>query len=184
MKPPLTLDGPRLGGAEALNRPLPKAKSGGSDAAQQFEQIFLRKMLGSLMKTTKMGAESTMAGSDMYDTMVVDALSSSISDGGGIGLASVIQDRIDGRSSARGPLPGDVRGDELEATPGDLLPRQSKEPYLPLSSATPAAIPLSRSSASGPGARLEIPSSISSLDRLSGVEAIVADDPPTPRRIR
>jgi Rod binding domain-containing protein len=78
----------------------PKANSPEADAAQQFEQIFLRKMLSQLMETTKMGGKSQMAGSGVYDSMVVDALAGSISASGGLGLAAVIQKRLEAHPAA------------------------------------------------------------------------------------
>jgi flagellar protein FlgJ len=60
-------------------------------AARQFEQIFLRKMLSVLEKTGRPGnGGAATAGSDVYSSMVVNALAEAISSGGGIGLADVI----------------------------------------------------------------------------------------------
>jgi Rod binding domain-containing protein len=60
-------------------------------AAKEFEQIFLRKMLSSLEKTGRAQGEGTAsAGSDVYSSMVVNALSEAISAGGGVGLADMI----------------------------------------------------------------------------------------------
>ena len=138
-----------------------KAPAKGAEAASQFEQIFLRKMLSALMKTTKLSPGSEMAGGEMYDTMVVDALSSSISDGGGIGIARLIEQRLDGGpSNAQGPpLPEDAHG-SIEAK--DTLSEQS---------------------ALGRGAVREMPSSISDADRLYPVEVSLSD-PGTSRRTR
>ena len=59
--------------------------------AQEFEQIFIRKMLSSLEKTgQKQAGASASAGGDAYGSMVVSALAEAISKGGGVGLAEVI----------------------------------------------------------------------------------------------
>jgi Rod binding domain-containing protein len=57
------------------------------EAARQFEAVFLRVMLSSLERTTKLGSGSSIsAGQSTYGSMVVDALSDALSASGGIGL--------------------------------------------------------------------------------------------------
>jgi Rod binding domain-containing protein len=57
------------------------------EAARQFEAVFLRVMLTSLERTTKIGNGSPIsAGQSAYGSMVVDALSDALSASGGIGL--------------------------------------------------------------------------------------------------
>jgi Rod binding domain-containing protein len=61
--------------------------------AKEFEQIFLRKMLAPLEKSAHdqtSGSGAASAGSDVYSSMVVNALAEAISSGGGVGLADVI----------------------------------------------------------------------------------------------
>lgn len=86
--PPATLASP-------FERKPETPSSKGEEAAAQFEQIFLRKLVGSLMESAKFGPRSQMAGSGVYDSMVVDALAGSISSKGGLGLAALVQRRID-----------------------------------------------------------------------------------------
>ncbi len=78
-------------------------------AAQEFEQIFVRKMLSSLEKTGRMGEKSSISGgSDVYSSMVVDALSNSIAASGGIGLADMVVRSIQTRKPSEpddGPAP-------------------------------------------------------------------------------
>jgi Rod binding domain-containing protein len=59
--------------------------------AQEFEQIFIRKMLSSLEKSgrSQAGASASSSG-DAYGSMVVSALAEAVSKGGGVGLAEVI----------------------------------------------------------------------------------------------
>lgn len=60
-------------------------------AAQEFEQIFVRKMLSSLEKTGRMGQSGSVSGgNDVYSSMVVDGLANAIAGSGGIGLADLI----------------------------------------------------------------------------------------------
>lgn len=60
-------------------------------AAKDFESIFVRQMLKSVEKTTAAGCGApAAAGQSTYGSMIVDTLSDSISQGGGLGLADVI----------------------------------------------------------------------------------------------
>lgn len=140
----LTLLAPPMG-PSPLARPAEQVASKGSEAAQQFEQIFLRQLVGSLMQTAKTGGKSQMAGSGVYDSMVVDALATSISAKGGIGLAELIEQRMDQAGAERG---GKVPG---SSEPGAMLPLPSN-------------------SASGPATIFKIDSSIPGSSRLSPSE--------------
>jgi peptidoglycan hydrolase FlgJ len=62
-----------------------------TQAAKDFEAIFVRQMLKSLEKTTAAGCGAqASAGEKTYGSMIVDTLSESISKAGGLGLADVI----------------------------------------------------------------------------------------------
>lgn len=58
-------------------------------AAQQFEAIFLRQLLGSLEKAGGFGGASD-SGSAIFGSMMVGALADSAAASGGIGLADII----------------------------------------------------------------------------------------------
>lgn len=58
-------------------------------AAQQFEAIFLRQLLGSLEKAGGFGGSSD-SGSAIFGSMMVGALADSAAASGGIGLADII----------------------------------------------------------------------------------------------
>ncbi len=73
-----------------------------AEAAKQFEEIFLRKMLSEVMKSAKMGGGSSVAGAEMYDSMVVDALSTAIADAGGLGLGDAVRERIEAQHGLTG----------------------------------------------------------------------------------
>jgi Rod binding domain-containing protein len=139
-----------------LERKPEQAGSKAQEAAAQFEQIFLRKLVGSLMESAKFGMRSQMPGSGVYDSMVVDALAGSISSKGGIGLAALVQRRIDEamgkQSDAGGPAPVSVSLDAFR--------RQAAEP-----------VPIST-----------IPSSLAVPNRLSSEE--LEHHPMVNRRIR
>ena len=67
------------------------------EAARQFEAVFLRVMLTSLQRTTKVGNGSPVsAGQSTYGSMVVDALSDALSASGGIGLQESLLDSLRG----------------------------------------------------------------------------------------
>ena len=57
--------------------------------AQQFEAIFLRKLLGGMEKSGGIGGSSS-AGAGVFKSMMVGALADGAADGGGIGLAEVV----------------------------------------------------------------------------------------------
>lgn len=95
---PLTLIAPQTETSAAET--LPKSPSPTAEAAQQFEQIFLRKLLSQLMQTAKLGGKSQAAGSGVYDSMVVDAMATTLSNKGGIGLAEIIQKRLESHPDA------------------------------------------------------------------------------------
>jgi flagellar protein FlgJ len=60
-------------------------------AAQDFEAVFLRQMLSSLERTTKVSSQgSSIAGQGTYGSMIVDAVSEAIAKAGGLGLADVM----------------------------------------------------------------------------------------------
>lgn len=169
MKPLALVDPSTSRATTPLERPVPKENSSSLDAAQKFEQIFLRRMVGSLLQTAKLGAGSKAAGSDMYDSMIVDALSTSLSSAGGLGLARVIQDRLDEKISQEA-------GGSLDASSLDpsavSAAFESPEPP-PAERPTIRPPPLSSSD-----------SSLPQSDRLSFIEPIRSDRLAPPRRIR
>ena len=58
------------------------------EAAREFEGVFLRVVMSSLEKAANVGGPSSLsAGQSQYGSMIVDAMSDSISKSGGIGLA-------------------------------------------------------------------------------------------------
>lgn len=72
------------------------------EAARQFEAVFLRVMLTSLERTTKIGNGSPIsAGQSAYGSMVVDALSDALSASGGIGLQESLLADLQASSSKR-----------------------------------------------------------------------------------
>lgn len=87
-------------------------------AARDFEGIFLRTMLSSLQKTTKLGSSSTLsAGQSTYGSMVVGAMADAVSTAGGVGLAEVIARALTVRASA-----------EIEPTSAHAPAQEAKAP--------------------------------------------------------
>lgn len=76
--------------------------------AGQFESILLRQFLQDSVGKI-MGGESGGTGGSMYGFMLTDVLASKLSEGGGMGLASVIQKQLSPRttttSGAQKPTP-------------------------------------------------------------------------------
>jgi flagellar protein FlgJ len=59
------------------------------DAARQFEAVFLRQILSSVERAASVQGGKA-AGSNLYGSMLVDAVADSISRSGGMGLASML----------------------------------------------------------------------------------------------
>lgn len=71
-----------------------------NEAARQFEAVFLRQMLSCLEKTTSMqGAKQ--AGSNLYGSMMVDAVADAVSRAGGIGLAAMLTKTLEPQLASR-----------------------------------------------------------------------------------
>jgi Rod binding domain-containing protein len=121
MAPPGSVE---ISTAGSVKKPSPSA-----EAAQQFEQIFLRKMLSQMMQTAKLGSQSNVAGSGVYDSMVVDALAGSLSQKGGIGLAAIIEKRLERGLGTGNDDPTSEAG--LPLGVGPATPMQGNTPPLP-----------------------------------------------------
>lgn len=73
--------------------------------ALEFEAVLVRQMLGPLEKslTAGMGGSSS---TPMVGSMVLESLSRAIADGGGLGLADVIEQALSAAASKEGPPGG------------------------------------------------------------------------------
>jgi len=59
--------------------------------AQDFEAVFLRQMLSSLERTTKVSSQgNNIAGQGTYGSMIVDAVSEAVAKAGGLGISDVL----------------------------------------------------------------------------------------------
>jgi flagellar protein FlgJ len=66
------------------------AKPEVAKAAREFEAIFLRQMLTSLQKASRMGNSESSSGGEVYGSMMVGALADAVAAAGGIGLAKYV----------------------------------------------------------------------------------------------
>jgi Rod binding domain-containing protein len=83
--------------------------------AQEFEQIFIRKMLSSLEKSGRNGdGASASSSGDAYGSMVVSALAEAVSKGGGVGLAEMIA-RAASQPTAMSPASSTPTTTEIQA---------------------------------------------------------------------
>jgi Rod binding domain-containing protein len=101
------------------------------EAARQFDAVFVRIVLSSLEKTTKMGGSSGLsAGQSTYGSMVVDTVSDAVTRAGGTGLADKLIEAL-------GPhlAPPAAAGTPAVATPAGATPTAAATP----AGATPAA---------------------------------------------
>jgi Rod binding domain-containing protein len=122
---------------EGPPRPSPAPSAEILRAARDFEQIFLRKMLSVLEKTGRPTTSGSMtSGSDIYSSMVVNALAESVSAGGGIGLGDFIAKSVTPEATSRGAppeasSPGKPTPAEPNAAPAVLAP-SGLSPVFPL----------------------------------------------------
>ena len=62
--------------------------------AQEFEAIFVRKVLGELQKTTKLSGQAKMPGADMYESIWLNEVSSSLAKSGGFGVGRMLKETL------------------------------------------------------------------------------------------
>ncbi len=76
-----------------------------SHAARQFEAVLLNQLLGSLQQTfSALGEERASPGSDQYRFLGIQALCSTISEHGGIGIADMIMRDVQARENRSGTI--------------------------------------------------------------------------------
>ena len=94
------------GNTKALSKLDPEQQV--KSVAGQFESILLRQFLQDSV-SKMMGGEQSGAAGNMYGYMLTDVLASKISEGGGMGLSSVIQKQLSPRpavhAGAKKPTP-------------------------------------------------------------------------------
>lgn len=102
--------------------PLPGAQAGAApkaptreqlvEAARQFDAVFVRIVLSSLEKTTKVGGGSSLsAGQSAYGSMVVDTVADAVTRAGGTGLADKLLEALGPRLAPEATAPGGTPGD-------------------------------------------------------------------------
>lgn len=90
-----------------LHKQAPSSDKKTREAALEFESILVRQMLGPLEKSLTAGIGGGGASAPMVGSMVLESLSRSIAEGGGLGLADVIERALSAASGASGPKSGD-----------------------------------------------------------------------------
>jgi peptidoglycan hydrolase FlgJ len=75
-------------------------------AAQQFEAILMRQLLAPAIEPMMNGSlgGASQTGGGVYGYMLTDVLANSITQGGGLGLAAVIESQLSPRTGSR-PVP-------------------------------------------------------------------------------
>ena len=119
-------DGARLEAAR------PKADAQLDKVAQDFEAIFVRKVLGDLQKTTKLSGEKKQPGADLYEGIWLTEVSSSLARSGGFGLARMMKETLarQGKSpeEALSELHGALRHSERESAESQARGAQVSAP--------------------------------------------------------
>ncbi|HVZ35558.1 MAG TPA: rod-binding protein [Polyangiaceae bacterium] len=99
--------------------------------AQQFEAIFLRKLMSGLEKSGGLGGSST--GSQVYGSMMVGALADSAAKSGGLGLADLVMKSLVPQLSAP------ARGAHSAVPGSGVLPSHLAKTAAPGGTSAPAA---------------------------------------------
>ncbi len=77
--------------ATAVHAPGPTEAQGAlTEAARQFEAIFLKEVLKSVEKCGSLGGGGNSSGQNVYGSMIVDAVATAVAQAGGLGLADVL----------------------------------------------------------------------------------------------
>ena len=93
-------------GPERVDRPgTSKATAAEKKAAQEFEAIFLRKMLAGMEKSSKVEGAGLSGSADAYSSMVVGALADAVAAAGGIGLGQAILKSVETSREIQHPAP-------------------------------------------------------------------------------
>jgi len=124
-----------------------------SQAAKDFEAVFLRQMLSALEKTTKVGDKSpTIPGQQTYGSMIVEAVADAVSAAGGLGLGKILSNAMAEKAGVPAQDPSGaaltnpaVKADLAQATsrsadhPASALSFRNKLPQGLTSNAVPIA---------------------------------------------
>lgn len=86
------------------------------DAARQFEAIFVRQMLSSLERTQGLGGQS-QTGSEVYGSMMVNAVADMVTQGDGIGLSALVLEALSTRETPTTPQGGASAPQPAQANP-------------------------------------------------------------------
>ena len=108
-------------GPEKVDRPgTSKATAAERKAAQEFEAIFLRKMLASMEKSNKVEGASMSGSADAYSSMVVGALADAVAAAGGIGLSQSILKSVENSKGIQHqvPTPADTTSESTPSIQG------------------------------------------------------------------
>ncbi len=102
----------------------PKKAAAQQKAAREFEAIFLRQMLSSINKTSKISGKPE-GSSSVYSSMVTDAMAEAITSGGGLGLADKIMAATLKVSDAK-PVPSKSEGSGSSPHAGTIGPAHGR----------------------------------------------------------
>ncbi len=69
-------------------------------AAEQFEAILVRQLLGEALKPMLGSGETKPPGSDVYQYLVTDVVSQSVTQGGGLGIAKMLVPQLTPKGAA------------------------------------------------------------------------------------
>ncbi len=101
-KDPAALDASRAKGASLDKLSNEKLRK----TALEFEAVLVRQMLGPLEKSLTSGIGGGGSNTPMVGSMVLESLSRAIADGGGLGLAEVIEQALAAAASKETPSAG------------------------------------------------------------------------------
>lgn len=95
-----------LDGVWAQSRAAEMQRGRLSDATRQFEAVLLTKVVAAMRATIPRSSDDpSMAGEQIYDHMIEQALSKHLASGGGVGVARMLDQALDGAPPSR-PVQG------------------------------------------------------------------------------
>jgi Rod binding domain-containing protein len=116
------------------------AKANGPDAhrleqaAREFEAVFLRQMLSSLERTTRVSSKgNAQAGQQTYGSMIVDSVADAVAKAGGLGVAEMLTNSLADRAHLVSPAKTAVSTHTEPGTTPGPAPAEAEPTKWPLS---------------------------------------------------
>jgi Rod binding domain-containing protein len=105
--------------------------------AQEFEAIFVRKVLGELQKTTKLSGQAKIPGADMYESIWLNEVSNSLAKSGGFGVGRMLKETLARQGKSPEQAIAEMKG-ALAKNGHEELEAQARNSKVPGAGAVPS----------------------------------------------